>query len=208
MSDYANEGYANEGYELGWDAEIENEGTPFVVAEPGDYGFTVTGFERARFAGSAKMPPCNQAKLFIKLDMPNGEECVIKHNLFLHSKTEWKLCEFFTAIGQRKHGQKVSMNWNAVQGAHGRCKVSKRSFKSKEGKEMWTNDIDKFYEPSDELPFTVGTSVPQQPTYQTPSYPQQPAQPTYQQPAQSQPIQAASNYTQAVPGNGYVPGKF
>lgn len=163
--------FTNEGYELGWDAEIENEGKEFVVAENGDYNFTVTGFERARFAGSSKMPPCNQAKLSIKLDMPNGEECVIKHNLFLHSKTEWKLCEFFTAIGQRKHGERVSMNWNAVIGAHGRCKVSKRSFKNKDGKDLWTNDIDKFYEPDGDLPFTMGQQPTQQPTYQQPAAP-------------------------------------
>lgn len=147
--------YVNEGYELGWDAEIENEGKDFVVAEPGDYDFTVIGFERGRFEGSAKMPPCNQAKLSIRIDIP-GEagECVIKHNLFLHSKTEWKLCEFFTAIGQRKKGQRVSMNWNAVTGARGRCKVSKRSFRNKDNKELWTNDIDKFYAPEDKgLPF-------------------------------------------------------
>ena len=97
--------YNNDGYELGWDSEIENEGSEFIVAEPGDYDFTVIGFERARFAGSDKMPPCNQAKLSIRIDIPGASgECIIKHNLFLHSKTEWKLCEFFTAIGQRKKG--------------------------------------------------------------------------------------------------------
>ena len=155
--------YQNNGYELGWDAEIENDGQEFVVAEPGDYNFVVTGFERARFAGAEKMPPCNQAKLTIKLEMPGAAgECIIKHNLFLHSKSEWKLCEFFTAIGQRKKGQKVSMNWNAVIGARGRCKVSKRSFKSKNGGGyLWTNDIDKFYAPEDsDLPYNAG-SLPQ-----------------------------------------------
>lgn len=149
--------YQNNGYELGWDAEIENDGQEFVVAEPGDYNFVVTGFERGRFAGSEKMPPCNQAKLTIKLEIPGAAECIVKHNLFLHSKHEWKLCEFFTAIGQRKKGQKVSMNWNAVTGARGRCKVSKRSFKNRDNKELWTNDIDKFYAPEvSDLPFTMG----------------------------------------------------
>ena len=141
--------YENNGYELDWNSEIENEGSEFVVAEPGDYEFTVTGFERSRFQGSAKMPPCNQAKLTIRIDIPGSDGiCEIKHNLFLHSKTEWKLCEFFTAIGQRQSGQRVAMNWNAVIGSRGRCKVSKRSFESREGKTMWANDIDKFYAPA------------------------------------------------------------
>lgn len=155
--------FVNDGYELGWDAEIENEGSEFIVAENGDYDFTVIGFERARFAGSQKMPPCNQAKLTLRLDIPGTNKvCEVKHNLFLHSKTEWKLCEFFTSIGQRKSGQRVSMNWNAVPGARGRCKVSKRMFKSKDGKDLWTNDIDKFYAPEDSsnLPFQTG-NLPQ-----------------------------------------------
>ena len=141
--------YENEGYELDWDSEIENEGSEFIVVDPGDYDFVVTAFERGRFQGSTKMPPCNQAKLTIRLETPGSEgTCEIKHNLFLHSKTEWKLCEFFTSIGQRQSGQRVAMNWNAVIGSRGRCKVSKRSFESnKDGKTLWTNDIDKFYPP-------------------------------------------------------------
>lgn len=152
--------YENKGYELDWDSEIENEGSEFIVAEPGDYDFVVTEFERGRFQGSTKMPPCNQAKLTIRLEIPGSDgTCEIKHNLFLHSKTEWKLCEFFTAIGQRQSGQRVAMNWNAVIGSRGRCKVSKRSYESNKtpGKTLWTNDIDKFYPPqvpaSGNLPF-------------------------------------------------------
>lgn len=144
--------YENKGYELDWDSEIENEGSEFIVAEAGDYNFTVTAFERGRFQGSSKMPPCNQAKLTVRLEIPGTDGvCEIKHNLFLHSKTEWKLCEFFTAIGQRQSGQRVAMNWNAVIGATGRCKVSKRSFESNKepGKTLWANDIDKFYPPTE-----------------------------------------------------------
>ena len=56
------------------------------------------------------------------------------------------------------------MNWNAVIGAKGRCKVTKRSFRSKNtGQELWSNDIEKFYEPDYDLPFKTG-SIPQQST--------------------------------------------
>lgn len=155
--------YNNDGYELGWDSEIENEGSEFIVAEPGDYDFTVIGFERARFAGSDKMPPCNQAKLSIRIDIPGASgECVIKHNLFMWSTLEWKISEFLISIGQKKKGEKVAPNWNAVIGSRGRCKVKKRSFKSKNtGEDLWTNDIEKFYAPADaDLPFQTA-NVPQ-----------------------------------------------
>lgn len=145
--------FVNEGYELNWDSEIENEGSEFVIVDPGDYNFTVVNFERGRFQGSAKMPPCNQAKLTIRLDIPDGI-CDMKHNLFLHTKMEWKLCEFFTSIGQRQSGQRVAMNWNTVIGAKGKCRVTKRSFPSKDDptKIRWANDIEKFYAPKESLP--------------------------------------------------------
>jgi hypothetical protein len=132
--------------ELGWDDQIENDGSDFVLLPEGDYNFEVVSFERGRHNGSDKLPPCNKATVNIKVKGAEGET-VIKHNLFLHSKTEGMLCAFFTAIGQRKHGEKVTMNWNAVPGSVGRCKVGIKKY---EGKEY--NEIKKFYEPAEGQP--------------------------------------------------------
>lgn len=152
----------NNGYELDWGAEIERE-SAFVLAPAGDYDFTVIGFSRERHAGADWLPACNKAVLSIRIVTPAGDECTIKHNLFLHSKREWQLCEFFTAIGQRRSGQRVAMNWNAVNGATGRCKVKIRKY-TKNGSEYETNDIEKFYEPSDGA---SSRPVMQQPIQQT-----------------------------------------
>ena len=194
--------YMNDGYELGWDAEIENEGSDFVIVETGVYNFTITGFERGRFDGSAKMPACNVAKLDVKLDLPDGGSCTIKDKLFLHSKSEWRLCQFFTAIGQRRHGEKVAMNWSAVNGAHGRCKVSKRSFKSKDGADKWANDIEKYLDPAESAP---GTTPASDLPFRTDNIPMSAQQPVYQQ----VPMQAPQYQQPTAPaGGGYVPGKF
>ena len=40
--------------EFGWDDEIEND-SEFQILPDGDYNFTVTGFERGRHQGSAKL---------------------------------------------------------------------------------------------------------------------------------------------------------
>lgn len=56
--------------ELGWEDEIENEGSPRRVLEAGEYPFTVEDFERARFAGSEKVPPCPQAIVHLRIDAP------------------------------------------------------------------------------------------------------------------------------------------
>lgn len=135
------------GRELSWDSEIEQDSAEFVILPPGDYDFTVIDFERARHAGSEKLPPCNKAIVHIKVTGPQGST-TIKHQLFLHSKTEGLLCQFFVGIGQRKRGEKASMNWNAVVGATGRCKVGIRTWMGSQG-EMQSNQIEKFYEPEE-----------------------------------------------------------
>jgi len=146
--DYQNTYYGNQtdGYELSWDSEIAKDGPDYVTVEDGDYRFTVTQMDRERHPGSAKLPPCNKAVVHIRLEIPDGV-CTIRHNLFLHSKCEGLLCEFFRGIGQRQHGQRIAMNWSAVVGATGRCHVTKRSFTGKDGQLKWTNDITKFYDP-------------------------------------------------------------
>ena len=135
--------------EFGWDDQIEHDGAEFVVLPEGDYDFEVTDFERGRHGGSEKLPPCNKATLSIKISSTDGKSTTVKHNLFLHSKTEGMLCAFFTSIGQRKKGEKITMNWNAVVGSRGRCKVKIRNWTSKEGNQMQNNEIAKFYEPVD-----------------------------------------------------------
>lgn len=144
MANYDN----NNGYELGWDSEIEKDSPDFILFPEGDYDFKVTGFERGRYEGGEKLPPCNMAVLTIKLSDMDGNETSVRHRLYLHSTTEGLLCAFFTAIGVRKHGERLQMNWNIVTGAGGRCKVGVRKYTAKDGSERQVNEIKKFYEPS------------------------------------------------------------
>lgn len=132
--------------ELGWEEEIENDGNDFVLLDEGEYPFVVTKFERGRSKGSDKLPPCNMAILTIRVN----NEATITENLILHSKFEWKLCQFFTAIGLRKHGEKMRMNWGKVLGATGRCKIIVEDFTGKDGKVRQANHIDKFLDPMEQ----------------------------------------------------------
>lgn len=135
--------------ELGWDETIEKDGGEFVVLPPGDYDFTVTKFERARFAGSEKMPACNQAKLEITVHSPEHGDVVVFHNLFLHTKTEGLLSNFFAGIGQKKKGEKAKMNWQAVVGSKGRLKLEINKFRGRDGVEKTNNQVQKFYSKED-----------------------------------------------------------
>lgn len=142
MSDYTTDGFAYD-----WDSEIENDGQYTLLPE-GDYDFTVESFERARHNGSDKMPPCNKAIVKLRVEAPEGA-ATITENLFLHSKTEWKLCSFFTSIGQRKSGDKYRMDWSLVPGAHGRAHVYVDTYTGNNGDQRQSNKIRKFLEPTE-----------------------------------------------------------
>lgn len=143
--------------ELGWDDTIEHDSPDFILLPEGDYDFTVTELSRERHTGSAKLPPCNKAVLTLRFDTPDGT-AFIKHNLFLHTKTEGMVCAFFTGIGQRKKGEPLKMNWNTVIGSTGRAKVTIREWTGDDGEVRKSNDIKRIYEKdsAEQKTFTPG----------------------------------------------------
>ena len=73
---------------LSWDDEFTNEQQEFVLLPEGEYAFEVTGMERARFEGSAKLPPCSMAKLTLKIFGGAKGDTTVTHRLYLHTKTQ------------------------------------------------------------------------------------------------------------------------
>lgn len=192
--------------ELGWDDEISRE-SDFTIIPEGDYDFTVTGFERGRHEGSEKLPPCNKAIVTLSVKLPDGSAATLKHNLFLHTRCEGLLSAFFTGIGLKRKGEPLRMNWNAVPGAHGRCKITVRSWKGKNGEDMQSNDIKKFYDPfenSSAPAQNVSQTAPQSAPQAQPQY--QPAPQQYAQPTQYQ--QAPQNAPANQPSGVFTPGKW
>ena len=134
---------------LDWDDSIENDGQEFVILPEGDYNFTVTDFERGRFPGSVKIPACNKASLTLRVDTDDGV-AFVKTDLLLYRSLEWKISSFFRAIGQKKHGERLVMDWNKVLGAQGRAHFKPRNYTASDGSERTTNDCDRFidYDPA------------------------------------------------------------
>ena len=173
---------------IGWEDTIEKD-SEYVLLSDGLYYFTVIGMERTRHTPNpqnpGKLPACNKAIVSIKI-VANEGETELRYNLFLHSSTEGMLSAFFAAIGQKKKGEPLRMNWNTIIGATGVCKVGTRQYK-----ENNYNEVKSMLYPED----VDYTKVLNQ-------QPGQAAQTSYQQPQQP-------NFAQQPQGQaGYQAGQF
>lgn len=181
--------------EFDWNDTIVQD-SEFVTLEPGEYWFTVKGFERARHTPNpqnpGKLPACNKAIVELEIQTNDGLTKTLKHNLFLHSMTEGMLSAFFGAIGQKKHKEPLQMNWQLVPGSVGVCSVKKRL--SSAGNEF--NEIGNMIYQSD---VDLTKQLNQRPGAQ---------QQAYQAPVQqyAQPVQAPQQPVQQQ--TGWQPGAF
>jgi hypothetical protein len=119
---------------LAYDGTIEDEGEEreFTLLTPGEYPFTVQSFERKYASTGAPM---------VKLELDiNGT--TVYDNLVLMKKTEWKLSQFFIAIGLKKRGEPLSMNWAKVPTCTGMLKIKHRTHEN-----STYNSVDKYLDP-------------------------------------------------------------
>lgn len=146
MADYYNNSAANGC--MDWDDTLESDGKEFIVLPEGDYTFTVTDFERGRYPGSAKIPPCNKASLVLEVKTEDGIAHV-RTDLILYRSLEWKISSFFRSIGQKQKGERLVMNWNRVVGSVGRAHIKPRNYTDRDGNERTANDVDRYldYDP-------------------------------------------------------------
>lgn len=134
---------------LNWDSTISQESS-FVLLEPGEYDFTVKKMTRGMHtpSGKGKIDVSSpQAELELSIYNDQGQEATVFENLILHTATEWKISEFFIAIGQKIPGQDFVPNWNVV-GAKGRAEISINEYTSRDGKDRKNNRVEQFLPPN------------------------------------------------------------
>ena len=146
--------------------EIQNEDA-FTLLDAGDYEFEIVKYERARHEGSEKIPPCNKAVVTFRVG-----DTTLTENFLLCSTLEWKLSQLFLSTGLKRHGEPLRMNWQALPGKRGVCKVIVHKYTDRNGTQREINRIDKLYA-YDEQPQNVvrlaaaGNAAPAQ-TYSQP----------------------------------------
>lgn len=133
----------NQNMFLDWNDSIETDGNEFVLLPEGDYNFLVTGFERGRFPGGPKVPACNKAMITVQVTTAEGI-ATVKFDLLLYRSLEWRISSFFRCIGQKKHGEKLTMDWNKVVGSIGRAHFKQRTYTNQYGEEKTVNELDRF----------------------------------------------------------------
>ena len=142
---------------LGWDDEIENDGEysgdELVVLPEGNYDFEVIKTEQAWYDGSAKIPACNMAKVYLRIDGGDLGKALCVENIYLLERLEWKAAAFLRSIGLKKHGEKVA--WRQLvhcDGERGRCHVWVDTFTGKDGSEKQSNKVKNFFDKEEQPP--------------------------------------------------------
>ena len=141
----------NENKVIDWDDEItddgEYSGEESVILPEGNYPFEVIKTEQSWFDGSSKIPPCNMAKVFLRVDGGELGKALCVEQIFLLEKLEWKASAFLRSIGLKKHGEPTP--WRKLlhcDGERGRCRVYVDEFTGKGGETRQSNKVKSFYD--------------------------------------------------------------
>jgi len=138
--------------EIGWDDDLEE--VEIITLPEGEATFEVLGLTRTRKA-KGKLGECNVAILTLSVNhTDSGETATFDEELPLHKKLMFLLLQFFTAIGQREHGDEgpFKPNWSkkAIIGATGCCALERRTWTKKDGTEGSANQIKTWIAPGEQ----------------------------------------------------------
>ena len=135
---------------IDWDDEItddgEYSGEETAILPEDNYPFEVIKVEKAFFDGSDKIPPCNMAKVYLRIDGGELGKGLCVEQIFLLEKMEWKAASFLRSIGLKKHGEPIA--WRQLthcDGETGRCRVIVDEYK-KNGEIRKSNKVKNFFD--------------------------------------------------------------
>ena len=140
--------------------EEERGGAETTVLPDGKYPFEVIKVEKAVYDGSTKIPACNMAKVFMRIDGGELGTGLVVENIYLVEKFQWKAAAFLRSIGLKKHGEDIQ--WRKLvqcDGEKGRCEIYVDEYEGRDGKTHTSNKLKKFFDKEEEAPkkaFTKG----------------------------------------------------
>ena len=139
-----------EGHILDWDDAVR-DGTGSLLLADGDYNFEVVKFERGTFPGSRKIPACGKAVYYLEIRTEEGS-ANIREELILYSSLEFRIADFFRALGMKKRGEENwRPDWQGAVGRTGRCTVGTHEFTGRDGSTHKVNRVTGYYDAAPEL---------------------------------------------------------
>ena len=133
--------------------EEERGGAETTILPEGKYPFEVINVEKAYYEGGSKIPACNMAKVYLRIDGGDLGKALCVENIYLLERLEWKAAAFLRSIGLKKHGEKVA--WRQLvhcDGERGRCHVFVDTFTGKDGSEKQSNKVKNFFDKEEQPP--------------------------------------------------------
>ena len=113
---------------IGWDDLVTNDGEysgeESVVLPEGTYHFEVIKTEQAWYDGSSKIPACNMAKVFLRIDGGELGKALCVENIYLLERLEWKAAAFLRSIGLKKHDEPIP--WRKLVQCDGETRQSNK----------------------------------------------------------------------------------
>ena len=142
---------------IDWDDQItddgEYSGEESVVLPEGNYPFEVIKVEKAWYDGGSKIPACNMAKVFIRVDGGELGKALCVENIYLVERLQWKAASFLRSIGLKKHGEDIQ--WSKLthcDGETGRCRIYVDDYTVKDGDKKQSNKIKNFFDKEEQAP--------------------------------------------------------
>ena len=133
--------------------EEERGGAETTVLPDGKYPFEVIKVEKAVYDGSTKIPACNMAKVFMRIDGGELGTGLVVENIYLVEKFQWKAAAFLRSIGLKKHGEPTQ--WRRLvqcDGETGRCKIYVDEYEGRDGTTKRSNKVKNFFDKEEQAP--------------------------------------------------------
>ena len=128
-----------------WTWKLTDDSDGYRLLQPGVYRARIKRFEQGEFKGSAKLSACPRAIITLAVETEKGQQ-EVNVSLLVHKKLEWRLSQFFRAIGRKRHGEPLQMDWSGLVGLPLKVHISIRSYTNRDGEERQINDVDRFYD--------------------------------------------------------------
>ena len=133
--------------------EEERGGAETTVLPEGKYPFEVIKVEKAFYEGGSKIPACNMAKVYLRIDGGELGTGLVVENIYLVDKYQWKAAAFLRAMGLKKHGEDIE--WRKLvqcDGERGRCEIYVDEYEGRDGQTKKGNKLKKFFDKEEEAP--------------------------------------------------------